>query len=109
MRLFRFTLLAALAASSAWAKAPPEEAAKLGNELTPVGAERASNADGSIPVWTGGDSFGPTAKASLKAAVMCEDVARTVHLARQAGPVQRIPQHHVDALHDRYQNAYGQQ
>lgn len=54
-------------------------------------------------------TVGPTAKASLKAAVMCEDVARTVHLARQAGPVRRIPQHHVDALHDRYQNAYGQQ
>ncbi len=33
----------------------PEEAARLGGEeLTPVGAERAGNADGSIPPWTGG-------------------------------------------------------
>lgn len=27
----------------------------LGNSLTPVGAERAGNADGTIPAWTGGD------------------------------------------------------
>ncbi len=39
----------------AQAKISPEEAARLGGpELTPVGAERAGNADGSIPEWTGG-------------------------------------------------------
>ena len=32
----------------------PDEAAKLGTTLTPVGAEMAGNADGSIPAWTGG-------------------------------------------------------
>jgi hypothetical protein len=31
-----------------------QEASKLGKELTPIGAERAGNADGSIPAWTGG-------------------------------------------------------
>lgn len=31
-----------------------EEAAKLKKELTPVGATRAGNADGSIPAWSGG-------------------------------------------------------
>jgi hypothetical protein len=31
-----------------------EEAARLNNELTPFGAERAGNKDGSIPAWTGG-------------------------------------------------------
>lgn len=31
-----------------------EEAARLGNELTPMGAERAGNEDGAIPEWTGG-------------------------------------------------------
>ena len=36
------------------AKVSVEEAAKLGNELTPYGAERAGNADGTIPEWTGG-------------------------------------------------------
>ncbi len=41
-------------AGHALAKVSPEEAAKLGNELTPVGAEKAGNADGTIPEWTGG-------------------------------------------------------
>jgi L-ribulose-5-phosphate 4-epimerase len=53
-------------------------------------------------------SIGPTARAAVKAAVMCEDVARTVHIARQLGEPVAIDQHHVDALFDRYQNVYGQ-
>ena len=36
------------------AKSTAEQAAKLGTELTPMGAVRAGNADGSIPEWTGG-------------------------------------------------------
>ena len=36
------------------AKVTPEQAARLGNDLTPLGAEKAANADGSIPAWTGG-------------------------------------------------------
>lgn len=36
------------------AKVTPEEAAKLSKDLTPMGAVRAGNADGSIPAWTGG-------------------------------------------------------
>ena len=32
----------------------PADAAKLGAELTPLGAEKAGNADGSIPAWDGG-------------------------------------------------------
>ncbi len=46
----------------ALAKAPPGEAAKLGlkgTPLTPVGAERAGNKDGSIPEWTGGITSPP--------------------------------------------------
>jgi L-ribulose-5-phosphate 4-epimerase len=54
-------------------------------------------------------SIGPTAKAAVKAAVMCEDVARSTHLARQLGPLVPIPQDDVDALYERYQNVYGQQ
>ncbi|MFD0772561.1 L-ribulose-5-phosphate 4-epimerase [Streptomonospora algeriensis] len=53
-------------------------------------------------------TIGKDAKSAVKAAVMCEDVARTVHLARQHGPVERLPQEHIDALYDRYQNVYGQ-
>ena len=54
-------------------------------------------------------SIGPSAKAAVKAAVMCEDVARSTHLARQLGALVPIPPDDVDALYDRYQNVYGQQ
>ncbi|MEE9098944.1 MULTISPECIES: DUF1329 domain-containing protein [Pseudomonas] len=37
----------------AQAKVSPEEAARLGTELTPMGAEKAGNADGTIPAWSG--------------------------------------------------------
>ena len=53
-------------------------------------------------------TIGRTARAAVKAAVMCEDVARTVHLSRQLGEPVPIPQQDVDRLHDRYQNVYGQ-
>lgn len=50
-----FSVLAlSLLASSVMAAVSPEEAAKLGTSLTPLGAEKAGNADGSIPEWTGG-------------------------------------------------------
>jgi L-ribulose-5-phosphate 4-epimerase len=52
---------------------------------------------------------GPTARAAVKAAVMCEDVARTVHHARQLGPPIVIEPDDVDRLYARYQNEYGQQ
>ena len=53
-------------------------------------------------------TVGRTAKAAVKAAVLCEEVARTVHIARQLGEPLPIPQADVDRLYDRYQNAYGQ-
>jgi L-ribulose-5-phosphate 4-epimerase len=45
---------------------------------------------------------------AIKAAVMCEDAARTVHLARQLGDPIPLTREDIDALHDRYQRAYGQ-
>jgi L-ribulose-5-phosphate 4-epimerase len=45
---------------------------------------------------------------ALKAAVMCEDVARTVHLARALGDPIPLAREDIDALYDRYQNVYGQ-
>jgi len=53
-------------------------------------------------------AIGPTAKAAVKAAVMCEDVARTVHLAHQLGSPIAIEPADVDQLYERYQNVYGQ-
>ena len=53
-------------------------------------------------------AVGPNARSAVKAAVMCEDVARSVHLSYQLGQPLRIPSSSVDALYDRYQNVYGQ-
>ncbi|MEV4349181.1 L-ribulose-5-phosphate 4-epimerase [Actinoplanes sp. NPDC049596] len=53
-------------------------------------------------------TVGASAQAAVKAAVMCEDVARTMLLARQLGAVDRLPGAAVDSLYDRYQNVYGQ-
>ena len=53
-------------------------------------------------------TIGPTPTAALKAAVMCEDVARTVHLARSLGEPIALTAEEIDALHYRYQHVYGQ-
>ena len=53
-------------------------------------------------------TIGKDAKDAVKAAVMCEDVARTVHIARQLGEPKPIDPAAIDALFDRYQNVYGQ-
>ena len=43
--------LSGMMAGSAYAAVSPEQAARLGKDLTPMGAEMAGNADGSIPAW----------------------------------------------------------
>jgi L-ribulose-5-phosphate 4-epimerase len=53
-------------------------------------------------------TVGQDAEDAVKAAVMAEDVARTVHLARQLGEPLPIPDEAIDSLFDRYQNVYGQ-
>ena len=52
-------------------------------------------------------TIGRDAKAAVKAAVLCEEVARTVHVARQLGDPLPIDQADIDRLYDRYQNVYG--
>ena len=54
MRKTIAALALSLLTTHVMAAVSPEEAAKLGTTLTPVGAEKAGNADGSIPAWTGG-------------------------------------------------------
>lgn len=53
-------------------------------------------------------AIGPDGRAAVKAAALVEEVARTVHIARQLGEPQPIAQADIDALYERYQNAYGQ-
>jgi L-ribulose-5-phosphate 4-epimerase len=53
-------------------------------------------------------TLGAGPRDAIKAAVMCEDAARTVHLARELGDPIPLTREDIDALHDRYQRAYGQ-
>jgi len=56
---------------------------------------------GEIPI-------GPDARSAVKAAVMLEDVARTVHISRQLGEPVPLATEDIDGLYERYQNVYGQ-
>lgn len=53
-------------------------------------------------------TIGKTPKDALKAAVMCEDVARTSHLAMQLGGVNPLALEDIERLYQRYQHQYGQ-
>jgi L-ribulose-5-phosphate 4-epimerase len=53
-------------------------------------------------------TIGKDPRDAVKAAVMAEDVARTVHIARQGGEPVPIAPEAIDALYARYQNIYGQ-
>lgn len=53
-------------------------------------------------------TVGKSGKAALKAAVMVEDVAKTVLLAMQLGEPQKISPENLKKLYQRYQNVYGQ-
>lgn len=53
-------------------------------------------------------AWGDSPRAALKAAVMTEDVAKTVWLALQIGSPNLIPPHEAEKWYDRYHNRYGQ-
>ncbi len=53
-------------------------------------------------------TIGRDPRDAVKAAVMCEDVARTIHIAKQLGSLVTIPDEAVNSLFERYQNVYGQ-
>jgi L-ribulose-5-phosphate 4-epimerase len=53
-------------------------------------------------------TIGASARDAVKAAVMCEDVARSVHISRQLGEPVPIAADQIDRLYERYQNVYGQ-
>lgn len=53
-------------------------------------------------------TVGPTGEKALKAAVMVEDVAKTVWIALQLGTPDEIPAEDIAKLHDRYTHVYGQ-
>ena len=66
VRSLAFALAFVLVAGAASASVTAEEAARLGHDLTPVGAERAGNPEGTVPPYTGGLTSGPSADAVRK-------------------------------------------
>jgi L-ribulose-5-phosphate 4-epimerase len=53
-------------------------------------------------------TIGKSGKDALKAAVMCEDAAKSVSIAMQVGEPKRLSNAVIDSLYNRYQNVYGQ-
>ena len=53
-------------------------------------------------------TVGKDARSAVKTAVLCEEVARTVHISRQLGEPKPIEPAMIDSLYNRYQNVYGQ-
>ena len=85
--------------------------ARIGGEEIGVGVVEALQGSRSPAVLMrnhGVFSVGASARDAVKAAVMCEDVARTVMLAGALGAPARLEDDDIDALYDRYQNVYGQ-
>jgi hypothetical protein len=82
-------LILAAFAVEVHATASPAEAARLGEDLTPVGAIRAGNAEGTVPPWTGPANFSEEQKRYTRAQV--EDLRKNRpeeledQLRRQAG------------------------
>ena len=54
-------------------------------------------------------AIGPNGEEALKAAIMVEDIARTVWLAKTIGEPHEIPPEMVARLHHRYTHEYGQE
>lgn len=69
---------------------------------------RTSNSPAVLMQNHGPFTIGKDARAAVKAAVMCEEVARTVHVSRQLGEPLPIEAEQVASLYARYQNVYGQ-
>jgi L-ribulose-5-phosphate 4-epimerase len=79
-----------------------------GEEIGKVVVESIGNSPAVLLKNHGVFAIGKNAEAAVKAAVMVEDVARTVWLALQIGQPDEIPTEQVARLHDRYIHVYGQ-
>ncbi len=69
---------------------------------------RATRSPAVLMAGHGPFTVGKDGTAAVKAAVMVEEVARTVHIARQLGEPRALEPADIDSLYARYQSAYGQ-
>jgi L-ribulose-5-phosphate 4-epimerase len=73
-----------------------------------VSTLKSSNSPAVLMANHGVFTIGRSAQAAVKAAVMCEDVAKTMFIAAQLGEIHRLQESDIAKLYDRYQNVYGQ-
>ena len=79
-----------------------------GEEIGKAIVEHIGNSPAILMKNHGVFTIGKTPEAAVKAAVMLEDVARTVHLALQLGKPDEIPDDEVRRAHEEYVSKYGQ-
>jgi L-ribulose-5-phosphate 4-epimerase len=73
-----------------------------------VATLKSSNSPAVLMANHGVFTIGKSAQTAVKAAVMCEDVAKTMFIAAQLGEIHRLQESDIAKLYDRYQNVYGQ-
>jgi L-ribulose-5-phosphate 4-epimerase len=73
-----------------------------------VSTLKSSNSPAVLMANHGVFTIGKSAQTAVKAAVMCEDVAKTMFIAAQLGEIHRLQESDIAKLYDRYQNVYGQ-
>ena len=82
---------------------------KIGNEEIGEAIVKYNGGSNAVLVQNHGVfTIGKSVKEALKAAIMCEDVAKTVYLAKTLGTVIPIPKEEIKRAHNRYVNEYGQ-
>ena len=79
-----------------------------GDEIGKIVVESIGNSPACLLKNHGVFTVGPSSEKALKAAVMVEDVAKTVWIALQLGSPGEIAAEDISKLHERYSNAYGQ-
>jgi L-ribulose-5-phosphate 4-epimerase len=79
-----------------------------GEEIGKVVVDAIGNSPACLLKNHGVFTVGPTGEKALKAAVMVEDVAKTVWIALQLGSPDEIPAEDIAKLYDRYTHIYGQ-
>lgn len=78
-----------------------------GNEIGDEIVRSIGNSPAILMKQHGVFTVGPSIKKALQAAVMVEDVARTVSVAESLGDTARLPEDEIAANYDRYSNRYG--
>lgn len=79
-----------------------------GDEIGKIVVDNIGNSPACLLKNHGVFTVGPSGEKALKAAVMVEDVAKTVSIALQIGQPDEIPAEDIEKLYDRYTNVYGQ-